>query len=109
RSRSTATRSPTQSPTQSTNQSTNQRGTQQAIGQSIGPASDTTFESRDALRRELNSLVGAWHHRTGQPHGVTHTQLRDATGGPPSAQASSAQLRERIDLIRRWATRPQDR
>lgn len=71
-----------------------------------GSTSDTTFESRDALRRELNSLVGAWHHRSGQPHGVTHAQLRDATGGPPSAQASSAQLRERIDLIRRWATRP---
>src|SRR5699024_5774067 len=70
-------------------------------------AADATFESRDALRRELNSLVGAWHHRSGQPHGVTHTQLRDATGGPPSAQASSAQLRERIDLIRSWATRPQ--
>lgn len=69
------------------------------------PPEESTFESRDTLRRELNSLVGAWHHRSGQPHGVTHAQLRDATGGPPSARASSAQLQERIDLIRTWATR----
>lgn len=68
-------------------------------------APEATYESRDSLRRELNSLVGAWHHRNGQPHGVTHAQLRSATGGPPSAQASSTQLRERIDLIRSWATR----
>ena len=28
------------------------------------------------LRRELNGLVAAWHHRTGQAHGVTHSALR---------------------------------
>jgi superfamily II DNA or RNA helicase len=55
------------------------------------------------LRKELNGLVGAWHHRTNSPHGVIHTQLREATGGPPTAAADADQLRQRIDLIRRWA------
>jgi len=56
------------------------------------------------LRRELNSLVGAWNHRTGVPHGVIHAELRRACGGPPVAQATAEQLRKRIELIRRWAT-----
>lgn len=64
---------------------------------------DAAFERRSELRRELNGLVGAWHHRTGQPHGITHTQLRSSCGGPPAAQATSEQLQDRIDLLRRWA------
>lgn len=64
---------------------------------------DAQFERRSELRRELNGLVGAWHHRTGQPHGVTHSQLRSSCGGPPAAQATAVQLQQRIDLIRRWA------
>ncbi|SEG57149.1 Superfamily II DNA or RNA helicase [Nonomuraea solani] len=56
------------------------------------------------LRRELNGLVGAWNHRTGQPHGVIHSDLRRACGGPPIAQATAEQIQERIDTIRRWAT-----
>ena len=58
-----------------------------------------------ALRKELNGLVGAWHHRTGIPHGAVHTELRQACGGPPAAQASAEQLQARIDLIRSWALR----
>jgi hypothetical protein len=58
-----------------------------------------------ALRRELNGLVGAWFHRTGIPHGAVHAELRQACGGPPAAQASAAQLQQRIDLIRAWALR----
>jgi hypothetical protein len=58
-----------------------------------------------ALRKELNGLVGAWHHRTGLPHGAIHTQLRAECGGPLAVHASAAQLRERIDMIRRWAVR----
>jgi len=65
----------------------------------------SAFERQGELRRELNSLVGAWHHRTGQPHGVTHNQLRSSCGGPPSGQATTAQLQERIDKIRSWAMR----
>lgn len=56
------------------------------------------------LRRELNGLVGAWHHRTGQAHGVTHAELRRQLGGPPAAVATAAQLQARIDKIREWAT-----
>jgi hypothetical protein len=55
------------------------------------------------LRKELNALVGAWHHRTGVPHGAIHTELRQSCGGPLAAQASAAQVQERIDTIRRWA------
>ncbi|MFF4616701.1 DEAD/DEAH box helicase [Nonomuraea jabiensis] len=56
------------------------------------------------LRRELNGLVGAWNHRTGQPHGVIHSELRRSCGGPPIAQATAEQIQERIATIRRWAT-----
>jgi superfamily II DNA or RNA helicase len=67
------------------------------------PEADVAFERRSELRRELHALVGAWHHRTGAPHGVTHSRLRSQCGGPPAAQASGAQLQERIDAIRAWA------
>ena len=64
-----------------------------------------THERLALLRRELNGLVAAWHHRTGQPHGVTHTALRKDCGGPPAAIASADQLQARIDRIREWAAR----
>jgi superfamily II DNA or RNA helicase len=56
-----------------------------------------------ALRKELNGLVGAWSHRTGQPHGVIHAELRRTCGGPPLPQATADQIQARIDMIRRWA------
>jgi len=56
-----------------------------------------------ALRKDLNGLVGAWSHRTGQPHGVIHNELRRTCGGPPLPQATADQIRGRIDTIRRWA------
>jgi hypothetical protein len=56
-----------------------------------------------ALRKELNGLVGAWSHRTGQPHGVIHNNLRQACGGPALPQATADQIQARIDQIRRWA------
>ncbi|MCI0688082.1 MAG: DEAD/DEAH box helicase [Sporichthyaceae bacterium] len=64
-------------------------------------------DSLPALRKELNGLVGAWHHRTGQSHGAIHAELRRVCGGPPAAQAGAAQLAERIALIRQWALRRQ--
>jgi len=64
-----------------------------------------THEQVTLLRRELNGLVAAWHHRTGQPHGVTHNQLRKECGGPAAATASAAQLQQRIDQLREWAAR----
>ncbi len=56
-----------------------------------------------ALRRELNGLVAAWSHRTGQPHGVIHASLRQSCGGPPLPQATAAQIQARIAKIRAWA------
>ena len=63
----------------------------------------STHEHLATLRRELNGLVAAWNHRTGQPHGVTHAALRKECGGPASAVATADQLRDRIDRIRNWA------
>ncbi len=60
-------------------------------------------EALATLRKELNGLVTAWHHRTGQPHAAIHAQLRSTCGGPPLAQATAEQIRERIAALRRWA------
>jgi superfamily II DNA or RNA helicase len=72
------------------------------------PPADTvsevaTHEQLAVLRRELNGLVAAWHHRTGQAHGITHAALRKECGGPAAAVATGDQLRARIDKIREWA------
>ncbi len=56
-------------------------------------------ERRIHLRRQLNALVAAHHHRTGLPHGKIHSELRTRCGGPPSAQATIDQLEERIAMI----------
>ncbi len=62
-------------------------------------------EQLAVLRRELNGLVAAWHHRTSQPHGVTHAALRRECGGPAAAVATAEQLQARIDRVREWAAR----
>ncbi len=62
----------------------------------------TTHAQRSELRRELNTLVSAMHHRTGKPHGWIHNELRRICGGPPVAAANSEQLQERIDNLRTW-------
>ncbi|ORI22680.1 DEAD/DEAH box helicase [Rhodococcus sp. 1168] len=53
------------------------------------------------LRRELNSLVAVYHHRTGKPHGIIHGDLRRICGGPPTAMATADQLSERIVQLRK--------
>jgi superfamily II DNA or RNA helicase len=63
----------------------------------------TTREALAALRKELNALIAARHHLTGQPHAVIHRALRQACGGPPLPEATAEQIRARIDTIRRWA------
>nr|WP_128221418.1 DEAD/DEAH box helicase [Nocardioides yefusunii] len=63
----------------------------------------STHEQLSVLRRELNGLVAAWYHRTGQPHGVTHAALRKQCGGPAAAVATAEQLHARINAIRDWA------
>ncbi|KQY63534.1 MULTISPECIES: DEAD/DEAH box helicase [unclassified Nocardioides] len=74
-----------------------------AEGDSIAQVS--THEQLAILRRELNGLVAAWFHRTGQPHGVTHAALRKETGGPAAAVATADLLHKRIDTLREWAVR----
>jgi superfamily II DNA or RNA helicase len=71
---------------------------------SPAPAPAATRETLAALRKELNLLIAAWHHRTGQPHGVIHADLRRDCGGPPLPQATADQIRARIAMIRRWAS-----
>ncbi|MGH3354100.1 MAG: DEAD/DEAH box helicase [Nocardioides sp.] len=68
-------------------------------------AAVAAHEQLATLRRELNGLVAAWHHRTKTPHGVTHNRLRKECGGPPAAVANADQLRARIDALRDWAAR----
>jgi superfamily II DNA or RNA helicase len=63
------------------------------------PVALTTGERRVGLRRQLNTLVAAHHHRTNLPHGKIHAELRRLCGGPPSAQATIEQLEERIATI----------
>jgi superfamily II DNA or RNA helicase len=65
----------------------------------------TTHEQLAMLRRELNGLVAAWHHRTGKSHAAVHSALRKECGGPAAAGASAEQLTRRIEKIREWAAR----
>ena len=59
-------------------------------------------EKLKELRRELNTLVAAHHHRTGAPHGVIHGDLRKACGGPATPVATAEQIEERIATLRSW-------
>jgi superfamily II DNA or RNA helicase len=52
------------------------------------------------LRRELNALVSATHHKSGKPHGWIHNELRRRCGGPPVAAATRDQLAARIEAVR---------
>ncbi len=66
----------------------------------VEPVKDMSAgERRIHLRRQLNALVAAHHHRTNLPHGKIHAELRRLCGGPPSAQATIEQLEERIATI----------
>jgi superfamily II DNA or RNA helicase len=67
------------------------------------PPEPTTRETLAALRKELNSVIAAWHHRTGQPHGTIHTELRRSCGGPPLPQATADQIRARIEMMHQMA------
>jgi superfamily II DNA or RNA helicase len=60
----------------------------------------TTHGQLRELRRELNALVAATHHRTGRTHGWIHNELRRICGGPPVAAANADQLQARIEAVR---------
>jgi superfamily II DNA or RNA helicase len=74
-----------------------------AAGSAPAPAEPTTREVLAGLRKELNGLIAAWHHRTGLPHGAIHAELRRNCGGPPLAQATADQIRARIAMMHRIA------
>ncbi|BCW63629.1 DEAD/DEAH box helicase [Paenarthrobacter sp. MSM-2-10-13] len=54
------------------------------------------------LRNELAKNVAAWAARTGTPHGVVHTKLREVCGGPAVAQANEEQLQARLRKLQDW-------
>jgi superfamily II DNA or RNA helicase len=66
------------------------------------PRSQMVSERIATLRKELNALVGMYHHRTRKPHGAIHNELRRVCGGPPTAMATMEQLEERIVTLRSW-------
>jgi superfamily II DNA or RNA helicase len=76
---------------------------EQAAAAQTEASGPTAREVLSALRKELNGLVAAWHHRTGQPHGAIHSELRRSCGGPHLAQASAEQIRSRIAMMHRMA------
>lgn len=55
-----------------------------------------------AQRKELNKLVSAYAQKKGAPHANVHMDLRRACGGPELASATSEEVTERIETIRRW-------
>ena len=54
------------------------------------------------MRSTLSKNVSAWSARTGTPHGVIHTKLREVCGGPAVAQANAEQLQKRLDKLQGW-------
>jgi superfamily II DNA or RNA helicase len=66
------------------------------------PRPVSVAERLATLRKELNTLVTMYHHRTGKPHSTIHSQLRNACGGPPTAMATVDQLEQRIATLRTW-------
>jgi len=71
-----------------------------AHGADTPPASYSVHGQLRDLRRELNTLVSATHHRTGKPHGWIHNELRRRCGGPPIAAATREQIQARIEALR---------
>jgi hypothetical protein len=84
---------------QSEQLATARRGSDRDAPEPNRPVHRNAAERRIGLRRQLNTLVAAHHHRTGVAHGKIHAELRRLCGGPPSAQATIEQLEERIATI----------
>ncbi|OCL37287.1 hypothetical protein BCR15_11340 [Tessaracoccus lapidicaptus] len=53
-------------------------------------------------RKELNSLVSQYAGIKGVPHSHVHADLRRECGGPKLAQASQAEVEQRVRTIRSW-------
>jgi superfamily II DNA or RNA helicase len=67
-----------------------------------GPTPVSAHRALASQRKELNKLVAAYSSKTGTAHASIHMDLRRACGGPELAAATSEQVSERIDRIRRW-------
>jgi len=76
--------------------------TQKSAGAEAEPRPASVAERLAALRKELNTLVTMYHHRTGKAHSMIHSELRRSTGGPPTAMATADQLEQRIAALRTW-------
>jgi superfamily II DNA or RNA helicase len=74
---------------------------QKEAGHEAPPAPPSMHGQLRELRRELNTLVSATHHRTGKPHGWIHGELRRRCGGPPIAAATREQIQARIEALRK--------
>jgi superfamily II DNA or RNA helicase len=68
------------------------------------PADEPSHVVVAGLRRELNDCVKAFARARGTTPGQVHAQLRRTCGGPATAQASSAELAERVEAVRRWSS-----
>jgi hypothetical protein len=66
------------------------------------PSPVSAHRALAAQRKELNKLVAAYSSKTGNPHASIHLELRRACGGPELAVATSEQVLERVERIRRW-------
>ena len=79
-----------------------QKRSQAAAAQRAANAGIEDARQRDAARKELNKLVSSWARRSGQRHGSVHAELRRVCGGPEVAQATTTQIRTRVDTLRKW-------
>jgi superfamily II DNA or RNA helicase len=77
------------------------RGTA-ASGTDAGGPAVVDHRQLTELRAQLAKNVAAWAARSGMPHGVVHSELRRACGGPAVAQASEEQLRMRLGKLQDW-------
>jgi superfamily II DNA or RNA helicase len=77
-------------------------GARGGAGAPPGPSPVSAHRALAAQRKELNKLVAAYSSKTGTPHASIHLDLRRACGGPELAAATSEQVLERVERIRRW-------
>ena len=77
-------------------------GSSTISGTAAGPPPVAAHPALASQRKELNGLVAAYSSKTSTPHAVIHLDLRRACGGPELAAATSEQVLERVDRIRRW-------
>lgn len=64
-------------------------------------APEPLYRNMREERQLLNSLVAIAAKRRGEAHALVHAEARRICGGPPVAQASMQQLRDRIRYLRK--------